>query len=124
MRELNMSEKGNGNAAKGGITKKEGVRQALAALGTDAARVEIQKFIKDHFGLDVHPDHISSCKGEILNEKGKKKPAAAKQPVVKKEPAPKSAADSVNLHDIELVKHLVELYGPDSLKKLIAMLAK
>lgn len=120
-----MSEKGNGNAAKGGITKKEGVRQALAALGTDAARVEIQKFVKNHFGLEVNPDHISSCKSEILKQKGKKKPASATHHVAKKDPAPKSAAaDSVNLHDIELVKHLVELYGTDSLKKLIAMLAK
>lgn len=120
-----MSEKGNGNAAKGGITKIEGVRQALAALGTDAPRGDIQKFIKDHFGLEVHPDHISSCKGEILREKKKKKPVTAKQPVVKKEQAPKSAAaHSVSLDDIESVKHLVERVGADSLKKLIAMLAK
>ena len=121
-----MSEKGNGSAAKGGITKKEGVRQALAALGMDVARVEIQKFVKDHFGLEVNPDHISSCKSEILKAKGKKKPAAAKQHVIEKEHSPKSAsaAHSVSLDDIESVKHLVERVGADSLKKLIVMLAK
>lgn len=120
-----MSEKGNGNAAKGGITKKEGVRQALAALGTDAARVEIQNFVKDHFGLEVNPDHISSCKSEILKQKGKKKPASATHHVTKKEQTPKSAAaHSVSFDDLESVKDLVERVGADSLKKLIAMLSK
>lgn len=123
-----MTEKSNGNGAKGGISKKEAVRQALSALGMDAPRVEVQNFIKDHFKLDISPNHISSCKSDIQLEKKPKKaaqPKAAesKAPSAKKDQSSHSAAAiGIRLEDIESVKKLVERVGADSLKKLIGML--
>lgn len=120
-----MAEKNNGNAAKGGVTKKEAVRQALSALGMDAPRAELHKFIKEHFDLDVTPNHISSCKGEIQRAKKPKKAAtAAKAPAAKQEQPKPSVTHSIRLDDIESVKNLVDRVGADSLRKLIAMLAK
>ena len=121
-----MAEKTNGSAAKGGMTKKEAVRQALIALGKDAPRPELHQFIKDHYNLDVALDHISSCKGEIQREKSPKKSVAAKPAAAKSAPAATQHAKGhgISLEDIESVKGLVERVGADSLKKLIAMLAK
>jgi hypothetical protein len=120
-----MAEKSNGNAAKGGVSKKEAVRQALSALGMEAPRLDLHKFIKEHYNLDMTLNHISSCKGEIQQEKKPKKAAmAAKPPAAKQEQPKPSDANSIRFEDIESVKNLVERVGADSLRKLIAMLAK
>jgi hypothetical protein len=118
-----MTEKANGKAT---VTKKEAVRQALAALGWDRPRAEMAKFIKDKFNLEMDLDHISSCKGEIQKEsKAKKKKAAApKQPAAKVEAPKHPASQGISLDDIELAKRLIERVGADSLKKLIGMLTK
>jgi hypothetical protein len=123
-----MPAKTNGSTARGGITRKEAVRQALGALAKDATRADIQKFIKDNYGFEITLDHISSCKSEIQKEKGSKKPAVARQPPVTKEVPTKAASaargGSISLRDIETVKDLVERVGADSLKKLIDVMAR
>jgi hypothetical protein len=123
-----MAEKANGQAPKGGITRKEAVRQALGTLGKDATRSDIQKFIKDKYGFQMTLDHISNCKGEIRKEKGHKKPAVAKPPTVQKEkpkqPASVRQGSGISLTDIETVKDLVERVGAHSLKKLIDVMAR
>jgi hypothetical protein len=123
-----MPAKTNESTAKGGITRKEAVRQALAALAKDATRADLQKFMKDHYGFEMTLDHISSCKSEIQKEKGHKKPAVVKQPPATKEVPTKAASaargGSISLRDIETVKDLVERVGADSLKKLIDVMAR
>jgi hypothetical protein len=123
-----MPAKTNGSAAKGGITRQEAVRQALAALPKDPTRADIQKFIKDKYGFEMTLDHISSCKGEIQKEKGRKKPVVASQSPLTKETPTKAASagrgGGISLRDIETVKDLVERVGAVSLKKLIDVLAR
>jgi hypothetical protein len=121
-----MADKTNSTGPKGGITKMEAVRQALGKLGKDASRPEIQKFVKDTYGLQMTLDHISNCKGELRKKKGAAKSAAAKPPAakteLKKPAAPRS--NGISLTDIETVKDLVDRVGPDSLRKLISVLAR
>ena len=125
-----MADKSNGVSppkTNGGITKKEAVRQALSKLGKDASRPDIQKFVKNNYGLQMTLDHISNCKGELRKEKGHAKPALTKQPAASKpEPSParKSASYGISLEDIETVKDLVERVGAGSLRHLIDVLAR
>jgi hypothetical protein len=130
-----MADKTNGIAppkTNGGITKKEAVRQALSKLGQDASRPDIQKFVKNHYGLQMTLDHISNCKGELKKEKGHTKTAVTKQLATSKQepkkpepsPAGKAESNGISLADIETVKDLVERVGAGSLRQLIAVLAR
>ena len=104
-----MADNSKGQAgavtAATGLSKKELVRQAIGHLGRDAKALQIQAHIKDKFGVEMSPNHISANKSEILRAAGGAKPAtvmtaakpaapklAAKQPATKKPTAPKSAA--------------------------------
>jgi hypothetical protein len=129
-----MTEKKDGTVPKkaaGGFTRMDAVRQALATLGKDATRADIQKFVKDQHGFAMTLDHISTCKGEIRKEKGRSKSALTKQPpatkVVSTQPAPSAAArqaPGISLEDIETVKDLVDRVGATSLTKLISVMAR
>jgi hypothetical protein len=123
-----MAEKNTGTAPKGGITKKDAVRQALATLGKDASRADIQKFVKDNSGHQMTLDHISNCKGEIHKEKGQTKKTVTKQPAARKDeprkPTTAPRSHGISLTDIETVKSLVERVGANSLKKLIDVMAR
>ena len=99
-----MADKTNGKAgvaAAKDLSKKELVRRAVGQLGRDAKAVQIQAHIKDKFGVEMSPNHISASKSELLRETaGGTKPAtstalakpAAPKPAAKKPTAPKSAA--------------------------------
>jgi hypothetical protein len=90
------------------ITKKEAVRRSLAKLGKNAQPVEIQKDIKDRFGIDMTTGHISTTKGELRRgAKGKKKGGT------------KQAAPAIPLEDILAVRSLVDRLGAAPLKTLI-----
>jgi hypothetical protein len=80
-----MADKSNPPKAGGsGISKKEAVRRALQKLGRDAKPAQIQPYIKQTFGFDMTPGHITTAKGEILRGKGGPgKPAAPQE-----QPAP------------------------------------
>ena len=132
-----MADKTNSTGPKGGITKMEAVRQALGKLGKDASRPEIQKFVKDTYGLQMTLDHISNCKGELRKKKGPAKTAASQQPAkaaVSQQPAaqkhePKKPASgtkghAIGLKDIDTVKDLVERVGAESLRQLIGVLSR
>jgi hypothetical protein len=120
-----MAKKANG------MTKNEAVRQALAELGPDAKPMQMRPFIKEHFGIDMTTDHISTAKGEILRkQKGKKKsrpkPRAEQPPPgqPKKQPARAAAPNGISLQDIETVQGLVGRVGAGPLKGLIDLLAR
>jgi hypothetical protein len=126
-----MAEKNN-STPKGGITKKEAVRQALGKLGKDASRPGIQKFVKDTYGLQMTLDHISNCKGELKRKKRPSKTVVTKQSVASDQepkkpasaPARESESNGISLEDIEAVKDLVERVGAGSLRKLIDVMAR
>ena len=54
-------------AQRKSITKTEAVRQALKQLGKDAARPQLQSFIKDETGLNndiVRPEYFRNAQNE------------------------------------------------------------
>jgi hypothetical protein len=128
-------------ASSNGISKIEAVKRALQALGTSAARSELQAYIRDNFAIQMDLDHISSCKSDILRSqagraksKGKKKaqaPAKAATTAPAPVPAPKAASapkapsgPGISLRDIETVKDLVGRVGAGQLRGLIDLLAR
>jgi hypothetical protein len=129
-----MAEKKTGAEAKGnGITKMEGVRRALTELGRDTLPLQIQKYLKDRFGLTMTVAHISNYKSTILKPAAKKKPAtkkAEKESVataqVQAGPATRPAgkvSTGISLEDLRAVKELVGRVGADTLKALIGLVA-
>jgi hypothetical protein len=124
-------KKGGRKAGKGGISKQEAVRRALAELGTDAKPTAIRGFVKDRFGIEMGTDHISTAKGEILRKAraqgtpAQARPAvqpSAQQAVPASPPAPAKAAAgqaAIPLADILAVKGLVVRLGPGPLRALI-----
>jgi len=118
-----------------GMTKKDAVRKALDALGRDAKPAELKPFIKDNYGIDMTPEHITTAKGEILRGKGKpaakKKAVAPRQPAARpQEPQPAGASRArngdggISLQDLQTVMELVGRVGPDTLRSLIDLLAR
>jgi hypothetical protein len=87
-----MAAKTTGNGATGTtgkekpvyISKVEAVRRAMAKLGLRASRGPIRDYVKTHFGIEISPDHVSTCKADILRKKAAKaKSAGAKAPAAK-----------------------------------------
>ena len=116
---------------KGGMTKMEAVRQALAELGRDAKPLQLQAFVKERFGMDMTADHVSTYKGQILRKArkaGRAARAAADKSPEQAAPTPPvqttRRAAGISLEDIEAVKDLVGRVGADGLKKLVDVLAR
>jgi hypothetical protein len=124
-----------------GMTKKEAVRKALKKLGRNAKPAQLQPYIKEMFGFDMTPAHITTAKGELLRGKGGKGKAAGKKrhpaaqapalPAAPQQGAPKAppagngaAAGRVSLKDIAVVKDLLGRVGADNLRTLIDLLAR
>ena len=126
------------------VSKKEGVRRALAELGKDATTAQIQGWVKDRQGIDMTLGHISTTRGELRRAeagqgKAAKKPAAPK-PAAAKERAQESAARTqeqpraaaegngkepgIPLKDILYVKELVGRFGAGPLHTLIDAFAR
>src|SRR3954470_12306484 len=82
----NANAKAGASAPKKGMTKMEAVRRAMRELGKDTQPAKMQGFIKERFGFDMNPNHISACKGEI------RKKAARSRSAGKKTTAPRPAA--------------------------------
>lgn len=118
-----------------GITRIEGIKQALKELGQDAKNPAIQTFLKDRYSMDIPGKLLTKYKGDIARRLAEKKAAQVK-PVVKKAlPRPQvqssmasaAAAKPVNgkkigLDDIQAVKVLMARVGPDQLRELITLL--
>ena len=128
--------------APGGISKMEGVRRAMADLGSDAKPLRIQSYVQEKFGIEMNTDTISTYKAGIARAAAKAKAAtqtpasaaiskpAAPAPTAAAAPAPPSVASPTNgqaasipLQDILLVKELVGRVGADNLRKLIDVLS-
>jgi hypothetical protein len=139
-------KRGGRKAGKGGISKQEAVRRALAELGNDAKPAVIRGFVKDRFGIEMGADHISTAKGEILRKaraQGTQQARPAVQPSVARQaepveatpappaqaapPAPAKGAGgqaAIPLDDILVVKGLVVRLGAGPLRALVDAFAR
>ena len=135
------------------ITKVEAVGRAMAALGAEASRGDIQGYVRQKFGVKIGLDHISNCKGELAKRAGKAatpaglqtasaKPAAAPsasrrptapearaaQPATATQTRPVggngSSHTSILPEDVLTAKLLIDRVGAGPLKTLIDGLAK
>ncbi len=135
------------------LPKIEAVRRAMAALGKDASRADIQGYVRQKFGIQITLDHISNCKGELAKRAAKAAtppgpgsaatksaagPAASGKPSAPQSPAAQStraapthavsgngsSRASILLEDVLTAKILIDRVGAGPLKKLIDGLAK
>jgi hypothetical protein len=134
------------------ITKVEAVERAMAALGAEASRGDIQGYVRQKFGVKIGLDHISNCKGELAKRAAKTPPggpqAAAAKPAAapsasRRPSAPEARAaqpamatptrpvggngsshPSILLEDVLTAKLLIDRVGAGPLKTLIDGLAK
>jgi hypothetical protein len=124
-------------SGKGGISKMEAVRRALAEMGQNATPSQLQPFIQQNFGIGMTTDHISTYKGDIRRKAAKGKSGMGKTTASKsggsKSATGTSQASSarqgqaggrIGLKDIETVKDLVGRVGADSLRTLINLLGR
>jgi hypothetical protein len=109
-----------------GITKMEGVRRSLSHLGNDAMPLEIQKYLKSEFGIDMDTSMISNYKSAVKTA-GKsaviRRPAAATVAPVAAA-ATSSDAGGITLEEIRAVKAVVDKFGADKVLKLAGVLSK
>jgi hypothetical protein len=123
-----MTEKNGAKAPN----KNEAVYLALQELGTDAERGQIRSFVKERFGIDMTPNHVSSAKTTALKKLGvngkpipKAKPPAPKKPARVDEAAPvvtparEKSSPAVELDALLALKALVGRVGAETLRKLI-----
>jgi hypothetical protein len=108
-------------------------------LGKTAKPLDIQRFVKEQFGLDMTTDHISATKTKLRHEGPKGKAAgkaqpAAKKKLAKKQTAPKiqrqaaakpgTGAGTISVQDVATVQELVRRVGRGELRSLIDLLAR
>lgn len=111
---------------KDGISKMEGVRRTLAHLGNDAMPLEIQKYLKNEFGIDMDNSMISNYKSAV---KAAAKSAVIRRPAaatVARASAAAASSDTggITLEEIRAVKTVVDKFGADKVRELASVLAK
>jgi len=98
----------------------DAMRQALATLGKDAMPVDLQKHLKDTWGIDMKTSVISNYKSTILNAKKPAKAAKTAAPQVAAKPA---ATGGISIDDITAVKAVVDRLGAEKVRQLAEVLA-
>jgi hypothetical protein len=118
-------------AKSNGISKIDGVKQALASLGANAKPLAIKDYLKTKLGIEISADVASNYKKTLAKraKKGRRKSSAkAAAPAPKKvatPTAPKGTAPTgIALKDIETLKDLVGRVGAPSLRTLIDLLSR
>jgi hypothetical protein len=160
-----MADKKNGTQGAGPATatetapkrkklpKVEAVRRAIAALGKEAYRVDLQGYVRQKFGVKIGLDHISSCKAALAKQAAKATtpagsqaaatksaagPAASGKPTAPESRAAQSTSAahtravggngsthaSILLDDVLTAKILIDRVGAGPLKMLIDGLVK
>lgn len=113
-------------AAGNGMSKMDGVRQSLQALGKDAMPVAIQEHLKKTFSIDMTPNTISNYKSLIQNS-GKKRgrPKKAATAPSSRQPRSKPAATNgaISIDDIRTIRELASRIGAQQLAQLAEVLA-
>ena len=109
-----------------GLTKTEAVQRALAELGNDAKPLEIQKHIKDQFGIKMESQQISNYKSKMLKEAAGRGAIARKPPERVAAPVVSTTdrAGGFSLEELRAVKEVVDRIGADKVRQLAEALAK
>jgi hypothetical protein len=98
------------------ISKMEAVRRVLADLGSDAMPGEIQKHVKEKFGIAMEPNMVSNYKSALK--------AANKSAVHRTPKAAAKATGGITPTDVQAVKELVDKLGSDQVRQLAEVLGK
>ena len=119
-------------SSRGGISKVEAVRRALA--GGHELPEDGTDFIRRRFGIDVNRQHFSSTKSQLRKkERGETPASKAAGPAREKRkppvegylappPKPRPGGEPDVLLALESVKDLVETYGVDKIKRIVDLL--
>jgi ABC-type phosphate/phosphonate transport system substrate-binding protein len=107
-----------GQAGEQGISKMEGVRRALAELGSEAKPLEIKSYLKREFGINMEPNMISNYKSMIKS--GGNKSALIRRP--KSAAGVRGANGGFSLEEIQAVKEVADRIGADKVRQLAAVL--
>jgi hypothetical protein len=113
--------------------KMEAVRQAMGAQGMEASPLEIQKFIKENFDVDMSANMISSYKSTLRGKAGlvgrrkkrgrPKKTEGAETTVAAASPHHAMAShDAVPWRDIRTIKDIAGRIGKKGLRELVELL--
>jgi len=98
----------------------EGVRRALADLGSDAKPLEIKAFLKREFGINMEPNMISNYKSMIKS--GGNKSGLIRRPRGGMAPAIRGANGGFSIEEIQAVKEVADRIGADKVRQLAAVL--
>jgi hypothetical protein len=101
------------------ISKMEGVRRALRALGRDAAPKDIQEYLRNEFAIDMDTTMISNYKSSL---KSSGKSAIIRKPGVRMSIA--RPAGGITVEDIRAVKAVVQKLGASKVRQLADVLGK
>jgi hypothetical protein len=112
----------NGRAGERLTNKTEAVRRALKELGPDAKPLEIQRFVKDRFGVDISTKVVSIYKAK-LGKRGRRR-GKPKGEAVTAAPAPKAVKGEVTIADLRAVRKLSDRVGTRRLRELLELLSK
>ena len=111
--------------------KMEAVRRAMDSLGYDGSPLEIQKFVKENFEVDMSANMISSYKSTLRNkagltDHGKKRGRPKKTDGVPTAvPTPHHVVtfhDAVPWKDLRTIKDMAARIGKKSLRELVEFL--
>jgi hypothetical protein len=104
--------------SESGISKMEAVRQAVLNLGREAPLVDVIRFIKKNFKMEIPRAMAYTYKSVALKETAGGGRGRGRKPGRK--PA---AVNTVTLDDIRAVKALADRIGAEKVKQLAGVLA-
>jgi hypothetical protein len=118
----------NQGPSSGANSKMDAVRQALNSLGFDAKPPALDDYIRQHFGMVIQHNMISSYKSQLKAKpkKGGKGGRRGRPPAA--EPTPPSdevltERQRVSFKDLDEVKNLAGRLGIAKLRKLVEVLS-
>jgi hypothetical protein len=111
----------------GAHSKMDAVRQALNSLGRDAKPPALDSYIREHFGMSIPHNMISSYKSQLRSKKkGGKGARRGRPPASESAKAVEAVAEErqrVSFKDLQEVKTLAGRLGIAKLQKLVEVLA-
>jgi hypothetical protein len=118
----------SGDSSGPGNNKMEAVRRAMGALGMEASPNDIEKYLKEQFGMDMHPNMISSYKSSIRRKSGltrrRRRGRPPRAAVASEEFATRGrpAGGDVPMKDLKALKEMAGRLGVGRLRDLVEVL--
>jgi hypothetical protein len=102
----------------------DAVRRALDELGQDAMPKDIQRHVKERYGIAMTPEHVSNYKSTLLK---KRKGRRGRKPKGEGAPVPASSAarggPAISLRDLRALKELADRIGGTRLRELAELVS-